>query len=109
MLPFCLIFILKFALQCNTVPPVAFSIRIYGNVDIEKDRYFLANEKNSANKGSQRIKVSETFPFFLFLLLTVSLQGFAKSLTQFNVGEDCPVFEGLYDFCARCVLDFDQD
>jgi hypothetical protein len=95
-----LIFILKFALQCNTVPPVAFSIRIYGNVDIEKDRYFLANEKNSATKGSQRIKIGN-FLFFLFLLLTVSFQGFAKSLTQFNVGEDCPVFEGLYDFCAR--------
>ena len=22
-----------------------------------------------------------------------------KNLTRFNVGEDCPVFDGLYEFC----------
>jgi hypothetical protein len=22
-------------------------------------------------------------------------------LIQFNMGEDCPVFDGLYDFCRR--------
>ncbi|CAG0914952.1 unnamed protein product [Notodromas monacha] len=30
-----------------------------------------------------------------------SLQGLNyKQLTHFNVGEDCPVFEGLFDFCS---------
>ena len=28
-------------------------------------------------------------------------QGFTKSLSHFNVGDDCPVFDGLYEFCAR--------
>ena len=23
----------------------------------------------------------------------------SKNLTRFNVGEDCPVFDGLYEFC----------
>ena len=30
-----------------------------------------------------------------------NIQGSTKSLTHFNVGDDCPVFDGLYDFCAR--------
>ena len=30
-----------------------------------------------------------------------SVQGFAKSLSVFNVGEDCPVFDGIYDFCSK--------
>jgi len=31
-----------------------------------------------------------------------NLQSFSKSLTQFNVGAaDCPVFDGLHEFCAR--------
>ncbi len=34
----------------------------------------------------------------MFLL---TLQGFTKSLNHFNVGDDCPVFDGLYEFCAR--------
>lgn len=31
-----------------------------------------------------------------------NIQSFSKSLTHYNVGAaDCPVFDGLYDFCAR--------
>ena len=31
-----------------------------------------------------------------------NIQQFSKSLTHYNVGtSDCPVFDGLYDFCAR--------
>ena len=30
-----------------------------------------------------------------------NIQGFTRSLTHFNVGDDCPVFDGLYEFCAR--------
>jgi hypothetical protein len=111
-LPFCSVFILKFAFQCNPVgtSTVAFSIRFYGKVVLEKD--VLLQKEKFGNTRLPTDKVVETTYYVLlvfFLLLTVSLQGFAKSLTQFNVGEDCPVFEGLYDFCARSVLDFNQD
>ena len=31
-----------------------------------------------------------------------NIQQFSKSLTHYNVGTSyCPVFDGLYDFCAR--------
>ena len=29
------------------------------------------------------------------------MQGFTKSLNAFNVGDDCPVFPGLFEFCSR--------
>ena len=28
-------------------------------------------------------------------------------LMQFNMGEDCPVFDGLYDFCRRRAVPAD--
>ena len=31
----------------------------------------------------------------------LSVSNMASSLSRFNVGNDCPVFEGMYDFCAR--------
>ena len=31
----------------------------------------------------------------------LSVSNMGSSLTRFNVGNDCPVFEGMYDFCAR--------
>ena len=46
---------------------------------------------------------SEEYVQFLSRV-TPSMNGipsFAKFLQQFNVGDDCPVFEGLFDFCSR--------
>jgi acetoin utilization deacetylase AcuC-like enzyme len=28
-----------------------------------------------------------------------NVQDFTDVLARFNVGEDCPVFDGIYDFC----------
>lgn len=37
---------------------------------------------------------------FLQRVTPMNLQGFTKELQIFNVGDDCPVFPGLYDFCS---------
>nr|QVX32609.1 HDAC3 [Platynereis dumerilii] len=38
---------------------------------------------------------------FLQRISPHNVQNFTKSLGMFNVGDDCPVFDGLYDFCSR--------
>ena len=38
---------------------------------------------------------------FLRRVTPQSVQGSPKSSKSFNVGDDCPVFDGLYDFCSR--------
>lgn len=44
---------------------------------------------------------SEEYVDFLQRVTPMNVHGFSKSATQFNVGlDDCPVFDGLYDFCA---------
>jgi histone deacetylase 3 len=46
---------------------------------------------------------SEEYIEFLQRVNPTNIQSFNKSLTHYNVGAaDCPVFEGLYEFCARC-------
>ena len=42
-----------------------------------------------------------TTPDFNFPFKFNFFTGFTKSLSSFNVGDDCPVFDGLYEFCAR--------
>ncbi len=44
---------------------------------------------------------SEEYIEFLQRATPQNIQGFTKSLSHFNVGDDCPVFDGLYEFCAR--------
>jgi len=45
---------------------------------------------------------SEEYIEFLQRVSPHNIQSFSKSLTHYNVGAaDCPVFEGLYEFCAR--------
>merc|ERR1719400_2180680 len=45
---------------------------------------------------------SEEYIEFLARVSPSNIQSFSKSLTHYNVGAaDCPVFDGLYDFCAR--------
>lgn len=43
---------------------------------------------------------SEEYIDFLQNVTPQNVQNFTKSLSQFNVGDDCPVFDGLFDFCA---------
>ncbi|CAL8099905.1 unnamed protein product [Orchesella dallaii] len=43
---------------------------------------------------------SEDYVEFLQRVTPQNIQGFTKSLSAFNVGEDCPVFDGLFDFCS---------
>jgi len=38
---------------------------------------------------------------FLSKVMPSNVPSFSKFLSQFNVGDDCPVFEGLFDFCSR--------
>lgn len=44
---------------------------------------------------------SNEYITFLSRVTPSNVAEFSKYLPQFNVGDDCPVFEGLYDFCAR--------
>ena len=47
---------------------------------------------------------SEEYIEFLQRVNPANIQSFNKSLTHYNVGAaDCPVFDGLYEFCARFV------
>uniref|UniRef100_H2ZGM4 Histone deacetylase n=1 Tax=Ciona savignyi TaxID=51511 RepID=H2ZGM4_CIOSA len=43
---------------------------------------------------------SEEYISFLQRITPMNLGGFTKNLQMFNVGDDCPVFPGLYDFCS---------
>lgn len=43
---------------------------------------------------------SEEYVEFLQRVTPQNIQGFSKSLSSFNVGDDCPVFDGLFDFCS---------
>merc|ERR1719232_575746 len=45
---------------------------------------------------------SEEYIEFLARVSPNNIQSFSKSLTHYNVGAaDCPVFDGLYEFCSR--------
>ncbi len=43
---------------------------------------------------------SEDYIDFLQRVTPQNVQNFTKSLSLFNVGDDCPVFDGMYDFCT---------
>ncbi|XP_072016454.1 histone deacetylase 3-like [Amphiura filiformis] len=43
---------------------------------------------------------SEDYIDFLQRVTPQNIQNFTKSLSHFNVGDDCPVFPGLFDFCS---------
>ncbi|XP_038048330.1 histone deacetylase 3-like [Patiria miniata] len=43
---------------------------------------------------------SEDYIDFLQRVTPQNLQTFTKHLSHFNVGDDCPVFPGLFDFCS---------
>lgn len=43
---------------------------------------------------------SEEYIEFLQSVTPQNIQAFTKCLSSFNVGDDCPVFDGLFDFCA---------
>lgn len=44
---------------------------------------------------------SEEYVDFLYHVTPSNASQFSKCLPQFNVGDDCPVFDGLYEFCSR--------
>lgn len=44
---------------------------------------------------------SEDYVSFLQRVSPANVPSFAKFLAQYNVADDCPVFEGLFDFCSR--------
>lgn len=43
---------------------------------------------------------SDEYVEFLQRVTPQNIQGYTKYLSHFNVGDDCPVFEGLFDFCS---------
>eukprot|EP00794_Sanderia_malayensis_P008070 gene8070-8934_t len=43
---------------------------------------------------------SDEYIQFLQKVTTFNMSEFTNSLTKFSVGEDCPVFPGLFDFCS---------
>ncbi|XP_046911950.2 histone deacetylase 3 [Dermatophagoides farinae] len=44
---------------------------------------------------------SEEYVDFLYHVTPSNQPQFQKVISQFGVGDDCPVFEGLYEFCTR--------
>jgi len=43
----------------------------------------------------------EDYIKFLQKINPLNIPNFTKHLNRFNVGNDCPVFDGMFDFCAR--------
>uniref|UniRef100_A0A0L8FHS1 Histone deacetylase 3 n=1 Tax=Octopus bimaculoides TaxID=37653 RepID=A0A0L8FHS1_OCTBM len=43
---------------------------------------------------------SEEYINFLQSVTPQTVQNYTKSLSAYNVGDDCPVFDGLFDFCS---------
>ncbi|KAL4712411.1 hypothetical protein ACJJTC_001572 [Scirpophaga incertulas] len=43
---------------------------------------------------------SEDYVEFLQNVTPQNIQSYSKDLLHYNVGDDCPVFEGLFDFCS---------
>ncbi|KAH3847431.1 hypothetical protein DPMN_089752, partial [Dreissena polymorpha] len=43
---------------------------------------------------------SEDYIDFLMRVSPQNVQNFTKQLSMFNVGDDCPVFDGIYQFCS---------
>uniref|UniRef100_A0A182QSK7 Histone deacetylase n=1 Tax=Anopheles farauti TaxID=69004 RepID=A0A182QSK7_9DIPT len=43
---------------------------------------------------------SDEYIEFLQRVTPQNIQGYTKCLSVFNVGDDCPVFDGLFEFCA---------
>lgn len=37
---------------------------------------------------------------FLQKVTPDNMEGYAKEQTKYNVGDDCPVFDGLFEFCG---------
>jgi histone deacetylase 1/2 len=41
-----------------------------------------------------------SYPLFLLLAFLIdNMADYIRQLQRFNVGEDCPVFDGLFEFC----------
>jgi histone deacetylase 1/2 len=57
--------------------------------------------KLGSDKQMQRFH-SEDYVDFLKRITPDNMKNFSPQMQKFNVGEytDCPVFDGLYDFCA---------
>ncbi|KAG0416893.1 Histone deacetylase Rpd3 [Dictyocoela roeselum] len=43
---------------------------------------------------------TEEYVNFLHSISTTNMKEMARDLQRFNVGEDCPIFKGLYDYCT---------
>ncbi|XP_026333195.1 histone deacetylase 3 isoform X2 [Hyposmocoma kahamanoa] len=43
---------------------------------------------------------SEDYIEFLQNVTPQNIQSYSKDLLHYNIGDDCPVFEGLFDFCS---------
>merc|ERR550519_1069863 len=44
----------------------------------------------------------EDYVNFLEAVTPFNMPTFTKEREHYGVGADCPVFDGLFDFCARC-------
>jgi histone deacetylase 1/2 len=46
---------------------------------------------------------SDDYVKFLRSIRPDNMSEYTKQMQRFNVGEDCPVFDGLYEFCQLCT------
>lgn len=56
--------------------------------------------KEHFKHDSEFINIWKNVSDFLQKVTPQNLQAFTKHLSHYNVGDDCPVFHGLFDFCA---------
>lgn len=64
---------------------------LHRKMDIFRPRMLSASELTKFH--------SDDYINFLQLITPDNMCDYTRQLQRFNVGEDCPVFDGLYDFC----------
>jgi len=64
---------------------------LYKRMEIYRPRHATKKEMSQFH--------SDDYVKFLRLITPDNMQEYTKQLQRFNVGEDCPVFDGMYQFC----------
>lgn len=66
----------------------------------ELDKHMEVHRPYRANIHDMCRFHAEDYVRFLTRVTPFNVNGFVKTLPCFNVGDDCPVFPGLYNFCS---------
>src|ERR1700712_626072 len=61
---------------------------------------FILQRAKPATKYEMTQFHTDEYVEFLQKVTPDNMEGYAKEQTKYNVGDDCPVFDGLFEFCG---------